>query len=298
MSRRLLACALLLALLALPVAHAQEKKPPELDPRLAKALTDLARQIRPVRAQDVNELSLEVHALQRLHQLNLSDAQLEAFGKLVSQVTETPRERVPGTATENFRRTLVDLRDALAVQDDESVNDLNERIGGLYETEPPELDDGIEIVESARKLAPNAVKMLKPGQIAAHLSTYGDSLPSPLEDLVQALGEARKLTPAAWRAQRDALCDPIADALAGLNEEQAHKLGERIMALLLEARRLTDSEFKAKKLDFEKAARLIVGDVGPVDVLKHQIERDLAELLSNPRTNHAISVLLRRKPAT
>jgi hypothetical protein len=56
-------------------------------------------------------------------------------------------------------------------------------------------------------------------------------------------------------------------------------------------------EFKGEKPDLEKALAKLIGSVGPVQQLKNAMERDLAELLSNPRLVPAIraSVLKRKK---
>src|SRR5258707_10925029 len=40
--------------------------------------------------------------------------------------------------------------------------------------------------------------------------------------------------------------------------------------------------------ELEKKARELVGDVGPIEVLRHVVQQSLAELLSNPRLMVAI----------
>ncbi len=49
-----------------------------------------------------------------------------------------------------------------------------------------------------------------------------------------------------------------------------------------------NAEFKAQRDDLDKEARKVVGDVGPTDVIRHYMERALAELLSNPRLGAAV----------
>jgi hypothetical protein len=66
---------------------------------------------------------------------------------------------------------------------------------------------------------------------------------------------------------------------------------------LSKARSLSEAEFKAKKEDLEKEARALVGDVGPDDLLRYHVQRNLAELLSNPRLETAIKAKLKKTAA-
>ena len=59
-------------------------------------------------------------------------------------------------------------------------------------------------------------------------------------------------------------------------------------------RALKDDEFKKERPELEKTARQIVGEVGPLDVLRHAVERSLADLLSNPRLAAAIDARLKK----
>jgi hypothetical protein len=64
--------------------------------------------------------------------------------------------------------------------------------------------------------------------------------------------------------------------------------------LLIQVRALTEEEFKAQRPELEKMARAIVGDLSPLDVLRHALVQDLAELLSNPRLAAAIDARLKK----
>jgi hypothetical protein len=71
-------------------------------------------------------------------------------------------------------------------------------------------------------------------------------------------------------------------------------VSDQVVQLLIQARALKDDEFKRERRDLEKSARQIVGEVGPMQILRHAVERALAELLSNPRLPTALEARLKK----
>ncbi len=69
---------------------------------------------------------------------------------------------------------------------------------------------------------------------------------------------------------------------------------EKAQAGMKLARALKDEEFKAERPELEKMAGEIVGNLSPLDVLRHVLAQDLAELLSNPRLVAAIDARLKK----
>jgi hypothetical protein len=65
------------------------------------------------------------------------------------------------------------------------------------------------------------------------------------------------------------------------------------LALLNKAHRLTDKEHAKQQAALEKEARDLTGKVAPTEVVRHYMERSLAELLSNPQLGKAVAA--RRK---
>jgi hypothetical protein len=65
-------------------------------------------------------------------------------------------------------------------------------------------------------------------------------------------------------------------------------MNDQVGALLQQARGLSKADFTKQLPELKKSARKIVGDVSALDVLRHQVEIDLATLLSNPRLPNAI----------
>jgi hypothetical protein len=61
---------------------------------------------------------------------------------------------------------------------------------------------------------------------------------------------------------------------------------------------MKDGEYKKKKAQLERDAKEIVGDIEGFTILRHWIERDVAELLSNPLLHKAIEARLKAPVAS
>jgi hypothetical protein len=246
-------------------------------------------------APSLNDLSMEVAALQAFHQFRLTSAQLGYLRKLAKETAAEPSEREAAKASASFRETLMALRNALLADDDDDLIDqLQEELDELTEKEKPELDDGIEVTDAARLGAPELVRFLSGRQVAFYLASHAEEIPEPAERLREALGMVRKLDPAEWKQVRTAVSDEIARGVAGLDADKAAQVADQVVQLLIQARAMRDEEFKAQRVELEKTAREIVGKLGPLDVLRHFLAQDLAELLSNPLLGTAIDARLKR----
>src|SRR6516225_11178225 len=75
----------------------------------------------------LNDLSMEVAALQALYQFRFTPEQMVKLKKLAGETAEETGARLAVAVSDAFRRTLFDLRSALVKADDE------ERIAKLFE---------------------------------------------------------------------------------------------------------------------------------------------------------------------
>ena len=108
------------------------------------------------------------------------------------------------------------------------------------------------------------------------------------------MNKVRGLKDEQWKQLRDEVSEEVARLVAGLDTEKAGHVSDRVVQLLIQVRALKDDEFKKERPELEKTARQIVGEVGPLDVLRHAVERSLADLLSNPRLAAAIDARLKK----
>lgn len=252
----------------------------------------------PVELQDtasVRNLLLEIEALQLFRQLNLSREQLAQLRELAKETSQPNPARGAATKIDDrFRKTVVELHAALVADgDDEKIDELSTRLIELRNAEKEDLGDDYEMTEAARDQAPELLRSLAAGQVAAFIGTLANEVPEPLASIVEGLERARGMKDREWKAFREGLSDEVGRLLGGLDPEKAGECGDKVVQLLIVARSLSDDDFKQRRPALEKKARAIVGDMGPIQVLTHEVEYRLAELLSNPRLEGAIAARLK-----
>jgi hypothetical protein len=252
-------------------------------------LTAGAEEPKKAAPASVNELSMEVAALETMRLFNFTPRQLEQIRKVAKETSDEAGARQAAVASDSFRLTLAKLHGALAKADDKQIDKLQDQLDELREKEQPDLDDGVEITDAAREHAPALVRSLNAGQIAGYLAGYSDAIPDPREMLLEALVKARGLDDKAWKQFRDEVPGNIASLVAGLDVEKAAQLTDAIVQLLIQARGMKDDEFKKERPDLEKTAQATLGNIGPFEVLQHVVEQGMAELLSNPRLAAALA---------
>jgi hypothetical protein len=240
----------------------------------------------------LNDLSMEVAALQALYEFQLTPEQMKGLRQLAPETAGKPGARQAAKASAEYAKTLVELHGALVQPAKaERIHELEEKLAELAQNEAPELDDLIELTEAACRRAPELLRQLSARQVASYIAQF--EFPDPLELLHAALDQVRPLAPKEWKEFREELSSEVGRLVAGLDAERAGRVGDKVVQWLIQIRSLTEEEFKAQRSELERAARQIVGDLGPLDVLRHELEYALAELLSNPRLEAALAVRLR-----
>ena len=248
-------------------------------------------------ATTVNDTSLEVVALESLHQFQFTPAQMRTLRRLAQETAMQPGAREAVKVSEGFRKTLLDLRNALAdAANAERIQQLQEKIDKLRTQEKVDLDDAVEITEAATRRAPEIFKLLSARQVAGYIALYADDFPDPLEILLAAMPRVRALNAKDWEAVREDVSEEVGRLVAGLDADKSGKISDQVIQLLIQARALKEDEFKKHQPDLEASARELVGKVSAFDVIQHVLERSLAEVLSNPRLAAAIDARLKKSP--
>ena len=242
----------------------------------------------------LSELSLQVNALQTLYEFEFTPAQMQAVLKLVRQSAAKPAV-LPGVqATDKYRQTLTQLRDALIdANDSDRISSLQEKLGDLDDSEDPKLDNDVEITAAARRLAPEALKLLKPRQVTSFLDANQDVYSDPLELLLKGLDQSQTLADDDWKALVRETVDEVGWLLGGLDRKKVRTVEQKVEQWLSQVRGLKEAEFKKRRADLEQAARQYVGLVPPTAVLHNIAERALAELLANPQSAAALEARLK-----
>jgi hypothetical protein len=238
---------------------------------------------------------MEVVALQTLHQLQATPAQLAELKRLAATTAEKIGPRRQVEVSDKFHKLLVRLRDALVEGKDERIDEVSRALDELRKKDDPDLDDVTEISDAARREAPALLRRFSARQAAGFLADYAADFPDPVEMLTGAFAEVRKLTGREWGGLRDDVAEQVGWLVAGLDEDAAERAREQAAAIITRARQLKEGEYKKQRPELEKAARELAGKVGPTDVHRHFLEHALAELLSNPRLAAAVEARLKRQ---
>jgi hypothetical protein len=244
--------------------------------------------------ESLARVSLQVSALQVLYYFKATPDQLQELARLAQDSVPRPRDRDPIEPSEKYRKTLIDLRQALFEGDEEQIAAVTETLKEIQEDETADLDDAIEVVPAARRRVPAALKLFNARQLAVYLGSFGNEFPDPLERLQGGFEDARALKDEEWDKQRKALAELVGWLVAGLDQETQERVEKEAAELLDQVHDLKDDAYKGKKADLEKAARKIAGKVAATAVLRHYLERDLAELLSNPELPGVLEARLKK----
>jgi hypothetical protein len=239
----------------------------------------------PVRADDrpsATNLVLEIEALQTLRHFEMTATQMELLRKLAAD-TASKEKRQPGKVSANYRRTLLDLREALVKNDEERIGELEEKREALEDKEEPDVDDDVEITAAARKSTGEVLAALTPRQVGAFVTNYPYELPDPLERLLDTLDITGKLKDGDWKLVVEDISEDLSWQLGGLDSDRSKAAGKQIERFLAAVR-----AGKMSRTELGKAARQLVGQVPATLVLHNIVEHTLAELLSNPRLAAAI----------
>ncbi len=155
---------------------------------------------------DARMLSLEVVALQTLQRLDLTAPQLEGLLRLSKGAASTPAASGAQKVTPAFLKTLKALRNALAADDEDSIETLKEKLHEIMDKDKIVLDDRVPVSDVARRGAPMVIRGLTPGQTLAYVQILDEEDVDPL-DMLEARSTAAR-TPTRRHGRRFATAPP------------------------------------------------------------------------------------------
>jgi hypothetical protein len=242
---------------------------------------------------DLNALSLRVRAMEALYELDLSPAQMTTLRGIAGMTgVADARKRSDATGTPKLTAALKDLHEALARQDADKVAALRIALDEAEDDDAVDLDDEVKPADAARAKAPEALKMLKAGQVAAYLAEHADEVSDPVELMVDALAEIRDPEAEDVDSEIADTADEVGRLVAGLDSAKAKGLSERVTAWLKDGKALKEEDYAARREALEAAAKRIVGEVQPMQVLTHWLENEMAELIANPELGGAVDAMM------
>lgn len=239
-------------------------------------------------AEELVLLKLEVDALEKLYHLELNARQLPLLLALAEKTAAKPPAVQEAQAGEEYRSVLKSLHGALLAQQEEQIRELSEKLDELHEKETISIEDAIDMTDAAMAAAPQAFRLLSAAQIVAYLSALDDEVPDPAERILSALEEGAESKDDEWKQLRDETAEEVSWLAAGFKMESAARVKNSVISFLDRNHRFKGEELTKQWPTLEKDAHQLVRNVTSLTVLQHYMERELAELLSNPRAATAI----------
>jgi hypothetical protein len=246
--------------------------------------------------ESVVELSMEVWALQALHDFDFTPDQLRALRAMSENAASPIGQRDDAKVADKYVTKLTALRDALAGgKDDDEIDGLRDEVDAMQDDDDnaADIDDSVTISDTARTKAPLALKLFSSSQIASYIAAYEDEAPDPVQSLMDAADDIRGTDDEDARDVVADAADEVGPLVAGLDAARQKPVQEKVRSFLERARKMKEGDFKSKRAELEKSAKDVVGDVDGVTILRHWMERDMAELMSNPRLAKAIDARLK-----
>jgi hypothetical protein len=242
---------------------------------------------------NLTPLHLEVTALEMLYQLQVTPAQMQRLAKLApTTAAPMPAGKAVAVSAE-FRKTMEDLRTALVANDDDKIAELSAALDELRTKESPDVED-VDVTANARRQTPGLFRTFSARQVASYVTDYADEFPDPREKLLGAFDDVRKLSDKEWEPLRDEVAGQVGWLVAGLDVAKEVTVAAEAARLISIARALKDDQYQAQLPALEKAVDTLLANVAPTDVIRHFVERSLAELLSNPRLSAAVEARLKQ----
>lgn len=241
--------------------------------------------------KDLNTLSLEVTAMERMDALGIAPEQLAVLAVLAKETAEKPRDRDPARVNLKLRRAVLELHAALAKKKGEDyVTNLRLRVAEIKKKDKVELDDDWETTAAARVKAADFLRHLKPTQVSWLLVSVDDSDPEEL--LRDALRRSRILKELNWTEARNETVNDLRDALGGVDMEKADEIGGQVGLLLDRAHKMKEPEYKKQERQLLDEAKTLIRKVGPVRILENRATLGIAKFLSNPALPAAVELRL------
>jgi hypothetical protein len=242
----------------------------------------------PVVLTDAAKLQLQVDALFKLNDLNLTPQQLSALSDLASDTAGTLSD-APAPISADYRAALKDMRDALLSKDQDRIESAEDKMGDIEDKQDPDSDPDIDQSDSARTKAVAYFKTLSVKQFANYVSENSDDVDDPAQLLIDALHQSRGMSDDDFQSLRDDTAQELGILSAGPHPDRPPRIIARVNQFLTRAHRLPAGEYAQQQNSLEEAARKMVDGMDPAMCLRNWMENELADLLSNPQLSLAIS---------
>jgi hypothetical protein len=235
---------------------------------------------------DTVKLQLEVDALGALNDLQLTSDQVAALRDLTSD-TAAKVDQSPAPVGADYQAALAEVRLAILSRNDDRIDQAQDKLTALAQKRDADSEPDFEDTDAAKAKATGFLKSLAPSQIAHYLAQNADDVENPGDILVDALHQCRNLSDADFEVLRDDTADEIGLLAGGVNPAKPPLITQKTARFLNRCRHLSAQEYQTQKAALEDEARKMV-EIDPITCLRHWMEGELADLLSNPQLQPAL----------
>jgi len=218
--------------------------------------------------------------------LELTGEQIKAL-RTMADGAASDDAKVQTSQDPDYQSALQAYCDAFQSGDDQKISDAQNRLEDIRDQQNIDPSIDIAITQQARQKAAAAVKLLSSSQIANYLSEHGDDVPDAADTIIDAIDQCRDATDADFESIRAEASSQAALLVAGLDPDAQRKVAGQVKDLLTKARQMSARAFKNREPNLDAQARKIATVDGFL-ALRHWMEREMAELLSNPQLASAL----------
>lgn len=242
--------------------------------------------------KSIDDLEMQVAALTKLHDLELTTAQLKQLKALAAQ-SEPAKAPAAGLSSDAYQIALGSLRDALLGDDDEKIGTAQDRVDTLREQAKLGDAPDPEVTDAARKQAPAAVTLLTVTQIASYIAANEDDVSDPVEEMMDALDQLSDKPGAdEYASIRSELISEVGLMVAGLDKAAQQPIAKKVGDWLDSAHAANPDKLESDRGSFERSARQIVGNLDTFRSLRYWMQQEMATLMSNPALPAALDKLI------
>jgi hypothetical protein len=227
-----------------------------------------------------------VDALSALNDLQLTAEQIKALRDLSSDTAATVND-VPAHVDDEYKAALKEVRAALLSRNDDRIEQAQDKLSTLGEKQDPDSEPDFDNTDAAKTKAPGFLKTLSASQVAHYLAQNADDVQDPVELLIDAIHQARTLSDDDFDDFRDETAQQMGLLAGGPAPAKTPSIIAKTTRFLTRVRRLSAQDYDAQKSTLEDEARKMV-EHDPMTYIRHWMEGELADLLSNPELQTAL----------
>ena len=239
----------------------------------------------------IASLELQVAALTTIDELELTGDQIAALQNMAADTADDSLDVSPtsGNTSMAYRRAIFALRDALASGDEQRIAQTQSDMDKLRRRQNILPQATVTETDQAKKKAYAAVSILTAGQYANYIAIHATEVPDAAETILDALDRCQTGADDDYQAMREEAAQQVAMLMNGPNDRMSKRTIANVSRLLDQARNMSSADFQANRDELYQSARNLTRLAKPDLEVRNWMERQMADLLSNPQLSRALS---------